>query len=343
MRPIEFIAGDEKRFYEFMAGLDEKDKIGIFTHIDPDGITSAVIASRVLGKIDFLEFVNYSKDVYSKFIPKLKEKKINKIFFLDLEVSLEKEAIKEMEKFAEIVIIDHHPFDTDLNSDKTVFLKAESSYPAAYMCHYLFSKIQKIPSWIAALGIVADKPNIYGEKNYMSAYSDFNLPDKKDIWGIVMDFSFTIISFGENLRKAYDLLMKSESPDKLELGKYAEAPKKEFERYIKKFETEKEVYGDLILFYMNPKFGIKSLLVNVLSAQDKDKIYVFIKDAEPLSISARCQNGKYSCPDLLKGSVKDISDSFAGGHRAAAAARVPKRYLSQFKENLIREYKKLGN
>lgn len=339
---MKFLAGDEKRFFEFMGNLQEKDRIAIISHTDPDGICSAVIASKVLGKIDYIDFVNYEPGVYSKVLGNLRKNKINKVLFLDLAVEGEKQSILEIEKFAEILIIDHHPLLIDLGSRRTVFLKAESRYPATYMCYYLFSKIQKIPSWIPVLGIIDDMPQKYSEKNCEQVFADFGIEKFQcDLWKVVSDISFAIAYFKGKEKEAYDLLLKAQNPCKLGIEKFAEIVKKEYNFWLEKYEKEKEVYGNLVIFSMKPRYAIKSFLINRLSSENKDKIFVFIREEEPLSISARSQDKKISCPLLLQKAVKDIPDSQVGGHIAAAGARVPRKYLSQFKKNLIKIYKEL--
>lgn len=49
---MKFLAGSEKRFFDFISNLTDKDKIALLSHNDGDGIVSALIASKVLGKID---------------------------------------------------------------------------------------------------------------------------------------------------------------------------------------------------------------------------------------------------------------------------------------------------
>ena len=339
---MEFLAGNEKRFSEFISNLNEKDKIAIISHTDPDGICSAVIASKVLGKIDYIDFVNYEQGVYLKVLENLRKNKINKVLFLDLVVEGEKQSILEIEKFAEILIIDHHPFLIDLNSSKIIFIKTKSEIPATYMCYYLFSKIQKIPSWIPVLGIIDDMPQKYSEKNCEDVFADFNLEKFQcDLWRVVSDISLTIAYFKGKEKKAYNLLVKAQNPCELGIEKFAEKVKKEYLFWLEKYEKEKEVYGNLVIFSMKPKYAIKSLLINKISSENKDNIFVFIREEEPLSISARCQDKKISCPLLLQEAVKNIPDSQVGGHVAAAGARVPRKYLSQFKQNLIKSHQEL--
>ena len=340
MKPV-FLAGQEKKFSEFISDLNEKDRIAILTHTDADGLCSVVIASKVLGKIDYIKFVSYQTGIYKQISDELKKKKINKVLFLDLAFGDEKEDVKEIEKFADILVIDHHPFSFDLNSSKMVFIKAESKYPASYMCYYLFSKIQKIPSWITAIGILADMPQKYCYENCNSVFKDFSLEDSGNLWEITEDVCFALSYLEDNHKKVYDILLKAKSLDELNLKKYADIARKEFNDSLKKCEKEKETYGDLVFCYLNLKYQIKYLLINKISSENQDKTFVFVKDGAILSISARSQ--KIDCNELIKRAIKGLPSSSGGGHVCAAGGRLPREYLEKFKKNLIRVYRDMTN
>ena len=128
---MEFLAGNEKRFSDFISNLTDKDKIGILTHNDGDGVCSAVIAAKVIGNVDYIKFLDYSPDIIKSLIDELKKRKINKLIILDFVVENDLGSIKEIEKFAEILIIDHHVFVQDINSEKTVFIKTKSISPSS--------------------------------------------------------------------------------------------------------------------------------------------------------------------------------------------------------------------
>jgi single-stranded DNA-specific DHH superfamily exonuclease len=341
MKP-EFLAGYEKRFFEFISGLNEKDKIALISHTDADGLCSAVIAGKVI-KPDYTRFFNYKPGDFDFIIDELKKRKINKVIMLDFVT--DNLNIKEIEKFTDILIIDHHIFKEDLNSEKTVFIKAESRYPACYMCYYLFSKIQKIPGWIAALGILGDNPHKYNQNNCDEVCRDFELDNFeldniKDLWKNLEDINFALAYFGDDKKRVYDILIKSKEIGDLEFGEYSDRVREEFYLGLEKFEKEKEVYGNLIVFHARLKYPIKYLLINKISSENKDKTFAFIKDdGGYISVSLRSQ--KINCRDLLRVSMEGIPDSDGGGHSNAAGGSVPKKYLSKFKESMINAYREV--
>jgi single-stranded DNA-specific DHH superfamily exonuclease len=334
---MQLTAGDERRFSEFMGSLNEKDRIAIISHTDADGVCAAVIASKVINP-DYIRFFNYIPGDFDGIVKELKIRKINKVVMLDFVT--DNLDLGKIEKFAEILIIDHHPFLRDINSSRIVFLKADTEYPACYMCYYLFSKIQKIPSWIAAIGLLGDKPHLYNQKNCNEICRDFNLDKSERLWETLEDINFSLAFFDNNKKKVYDLLLNAKNIEDMDLKQYSEKVREEFESEIKRYEKEKEAHGNLIIFSTKIKYPIKYLLINKISAENQDKVFAFLKlGGSYISISLRGQNT--NCLALLRSAIKDIPKSDSGGHINACGGSIPSNYLEKFKENLIREYGQL--
>ncbi|VVB80771.1 Uncharacterised protein [uncultured archaeon] len=343
MEEIKFLAGSEKRFFDFISKLSDKDKIALLSHNDADGLTSAVIVAKVIGNVEYVNFMGYKMGMLAAIIPELKKNKINKVIMTDLSIDGGSEGIKELEKFAEVLIIDHHVFSQDLNSEKTTFIKAASGFPAAYMCYYLFSKIQKIDGWIAARGIVSDRVDRYHNRNVCEVFNDFGLgetPRCEYFWKSVMNLGYALIYFRDNEKKIFDILMKAKNFDDVkELDKYAGEVEAELDKYMKDFEKNREEFYDMMYYYYKPKFSINSMFASAVSGWDKGKTYVIAcGGGDFLRVSARRQDKQVDCVKLLQESVVDIPQSTAGGHVPAAGANFPEKYLAKFKENLFRVY-----
>jgi single-stranded DNA-specific DHH superfamily exonuclease len=342
---MEFLTGTEKRFFEFIASLSDKDKVAILSHNDGDGVLSAVIASKVLGKIDYLEFIDYKVGMMEELAKKLKSAKINKVLIMDFSADSDWEFLQKIEKFAEILIIDHHAYTKDLNSTRTVFLRTKSEFPAAYTCYYLFSKMQAIPEWIGVLGALSDLTYRYTKENAEKIYDDFRFKgEKKNLWEFCIALANALIYFHDKPKEVYDIIMKAKKIEDLrELSVYAKVVEEEFNYYVKDFEKHKEEHKGLFYYYFKPKFNITSMLSTTISLKDKTKTFVFVNQANgTLRVSARNQAGLIDCIKLLQEAVKEIPDSSAGGHVPAAGARVPSKYLPLFKENLLKAYKKIA-
>lgn len=341
---MEFLAGNEKRFAEFISKLTDKDKIAILAHNDGDSVCSAIMASRILGEIDYINFLDYKHGMFKLIAPELKKRKINKIIIMDLSVDSEIENIKELEKFAELFIIDHHVFLNDLNSDKTVFIKTESKFPASYVCYKLFSKIQKIPSWIAVIGTLSDMSYHYTKETADKIFDDFDFEgERKNLINEVMILGGAIIYFRGNEKEVFDITKNMKSSEEIkELEKFSKIVDKEIDYFLEMFKKNHEEYKDLIWYYFKPRFAITSALSTKVSLENEDKTIVLVVEFEGLlRISSRRQDKKVDCVKLLQESIKGIPDSNAGGHVAAAGGRIPIRYLNKFKENLFKVYNTL--
>jgi len=344
MQKLEFLAGSEKRFYEFIGNLTEKDKIAMLSHHDGDGVMSAVITSKVLGKIDYVDFLDYKAGMLKNIAGKLREKKVNKIIILDLSVDSEEASLKEFEKFAEIMIVDHHLYTKDLNSSKTTFIRTASGFPATYTCYYLFSKIQKIPEWLGVLGTLSDMVYKYKKETAEQIYDDFGFTgERQNLWDFVMMLGNALVYFSKGYEKVYDIVMKAKTLEDLRgLSVYAKAVEEELNFYLKDFEEKKEEHNGLFYYYFKPKFLITSQISTIISLKDKAKTFIFVDEYDGvLRVSARCQSGKVDCVRLLQEAIKDIPDSSAGGHVPAAGARVPSKFLNKFKENIFKAYDSL--
>lgn len=333
---MDLIYGTEKRFYEFTSNLTDKDKIAIIAHHDLDGITSAVIASKVIGNPELVIISGYNIN-FDKLIAKLKEKKINKILVLDFNIFENKERLKKF-NFPEILIIDHHQYEEDLNSERVTLIKAETEYPASYMCYYLFSKIQTLPSWIPALGTLSDTIYAYNPETAINVFRDFNLPDKINLWNYVKNLNYALIYLKNKEEQIYNLILKAKSIEELKImDKYKEKVIGEVEKQLDNFEKNKEEFKDLIYFYYKPRYDVGRELINTGSVKYFNKTLIIVQEFKgEINIGARRQDKKVDCSQLLKQATKDIPNSSAGGHMPAAGGEILPNYVEKFKTNLLR-------
>ncbi|MCU0642413.1 MAG: DHHA1 domain-containing protein [archaeon] len=344
MAEIKFLTGSEKRFFDFISKLNDKDKIALISHNDSDGITSAVISAKVLGKIDYLKFTTYNPESLSAIAAEIKEKKINKVIITDL--SIDETNLLEMAKFADVLIIDHHVFRSDMNSDKVVYLKSPSELPASYMCHYLFSKTQEIPGWIAALGIASDRVDRYHNANVCEVFEDFSLGKISKceyFWRTVMNLGYALIYYAGDEKKIFDIIMKAKDFDDLkEIEKPAGEVEREFEATMKDVEKNHEEFKDMWIYRYKPKYEINSMLANAVSNWDEKKTFVILSEGgDWFRVSARRQDRRVNCVKLLENAVLGIPGARSGGHFMAAGGNVPAKSIEQFKKNLLDYYSKL--
>jgi single-stranded DNA-specific DHH superfamily exonuclease len=307
-------------------------------------MTSAVIAAKVFGKIEYLKFTSYNPESLESIVAEMKAKKINKAIVTDL--AIDECNLGEMAKFAEVLAIDHHMFRSDLNSDRVVYIKSPSEYPASCMCHYLFSKIQAIPGWIAALGIASDRVDKYHNANACEVFDDFGLgktPKCDYFWKSVMNLGYAMIYHIGDEKKVFDILMGAKDLDDLrELDKPAGGVEKELGDAMKDIEKNHEEFKDMWFYKYKPKYDINSIFASAVSSWDEKKTYVILSESDDwIRVSARRRDKRVNCVKLLENAVLGIPGAKAGGHFMAAGGNIPVKSIEQFKKNLFDYYSKL--
>lgn len=338
---IKFAAGNPKKIYGFISNINKNDKIALISHIDLDGLTAAKITNEILNakNIFFLDYSELNEDLISK----LKGLKINKVVFTDLNFS-NPDIIKGIEKFADILIIDHHLITQDLNSDKTVFINVQGLC-TGYLCYYFFSKLKNLDKWdwLVACSNVSDWLFMNNKKWLTKIYSKYNdkfNPDeikKGKFWDLQHKLSLLIIYFRKDLLKAYSLIKESISD--LKIDSYANEIQNAIDELVKKFKKEKQKIYDGYFWEIKSKsgkkqYGLKQIGINKLSFDEPDKTFIIIvKSGKYYKISSRRQDKKYNMAKLMQDLTKGYGVN-AGGHVAAAGAVIYAEDLSKFKKRL---------
>lgn len=342
MEKIEFKAGTEERFKEFISNLKEDDKIALLSHVaDLDGISAAKVSNHFL-KTKYLRFVDY-EELNENLIEELRKERIEKAVLTDLMIK-EESFVKKLEEFCEVLIIDHHLFSVDYNSDKTVFMNAEG-YCAAYLCYYLFSKVdEKLDEldWLAACASVSDwcysknsewMTGIY-EKYGEEFVGTIGGIQKSKFFDLVNVLTMAILYFRPNVEKVLDS-MGTNFGEIGDLKDYSDIVKKEVDDKIKDFEENKIVYGENYFYEFESKFPIKSIVSTSISASVLDKTVILAERRDDkFFISVRRQDGKVDMNILLQKLVDGFEDSSAGGHFKASGGYFPVKYLEEFKKRL---------
>lgn len=323
-----FIVGNEDAFLSYVKKLNKAKKIAVVSHTDMDGIASARVVQEALG-VENLYFVDYI-DLNSSLIEKLRKEGASHVIFTDLMIK-EKKFIEEVENFAEVLIIDHHTFENDFTSKKTVFLNAQG-FCASYLSYYLFSKVKNLEKidWIVACACLTDWC-YFNNKGWMSeTYAKYGETfndsmegiKQSKIWDISLEISYALIYFKDNIKEAYNSV-GSEFGDTGKLKKYASEIDKEVKNCLKKFEEEKIEINDGYFWEFISKFQIKSIVNTILSKKYLDKtILIAEKRGKYYMLSARRQDKKFSMNDLLKKLTKGFEGSDAGGHVPAAGGHI---------------------
>ncbi len=345
---MEFRLGSRQRAYDFIQGISEGDNLALLSHNDLDGISSAKVVNYVF-KAKIVKFLSYS-DLDENLVSELEMEGINKIIITDILIT-DRNFITGLEKFAEILILDHHVSVNDFNSKKCVFLIGEEGYCAAFLCYELLSEIKDLSNldWLVACASISDFCNVKNEawmkkafKKYGEIYSsdmvkpgfDFQALNKSKFHRMQWDLTLALIYFINSPEKVF-YSIKAEVWDIEDLGKYIGRVQGEIDSVLVKFETEKKSFPGGYYFEFKPMFQIGTIIGNIISIKYPDKNIIIVKPMnEGYTVNARRNDRKDSMPDLLKVCMKGFDDSNSGGHIPAAGGFFPKKYLEEFKRRL---------
>lgn len=340
----------------FVSRISKADRVAIIFHTDADGITSGVIAAKAVERISgktpslFLTPAPSEVTLSKKMIAELKKKKINKVVVVDLNVDQDPKSIIELEKFAEILILDHHTIQNDINSPKTVMIKPQffskinpSRYCASKLAYDIFSRYVNLSdlAWLAVIGIYGDMAE--------NEWADFisETLEKNGLLNNHISKAGALIVYARSFdekngpAKAFDTFYSAKSIKEVlgsKLLDYEEKIEGEIAQFILKRKELAQFYPEkkLVIYEISPKYNIKSELVNRLSRDFYPDMTCIViqKKGEIASIGARNQTGAVSMNDLMIRATKGIPDSSGGGHIQAAGASVPnkKGVLELFKK-----------
>ncbi len=344
MEELKFLAGNEKRFFDFISEMNDKDKIAIVSHTDLDGLASAKIVNEVV-KADIVKLIGYD-DLNQVLINYLKKEKIKQVVFSDLSINSDK-FLKEAEKHFKILWIDHHLFPQDFNSEKTVYLNSHG-FCAAYLCYYLFSKISNLEKldWLTASASISDWQYFNNQefmRKTLEKYGDkFEIEDKTirksgKFWNLQWDLSLALIYFKDNLDELYDLFPDNPQVP-IALKKGIEIIQNKINNTLEIFEKEKTEIKEGYYFEYEDTSSLGSIISNLLGEKYwNKKIIIFSEKDGRIKISCRRQDKKEDLPKFLKSITEGIPDASSGGHFAAAGASIP----IKFKKIFIDKLKKL--
>ena len=346
---MDFIIGSKKEFLDFLNSINNKDKVGILTHNDLDGIASAIFLQKILENkgvnLEFIDFLTYKKGMFDLAISKIKKRSVNKLFLTDLAAdSSDLEGFEKLRGEVDLFLIDHHPVHPDLK-DKRNIIKTNSIDCASITVYRLGVDLfdSNEWGWLACAGIIADI-SYHNPENIKFIQEIYPNVNKNNIWDsipgeITKKITSALIYYNKNLKKVYDFVLKKNLNA---LNKVHEIIDNEVQIYTKLFKKEAEFFPgrELYFYYVNPEFNITSILSSIVSFEEPDKSFVLASDINNnfMKISARNQSGKEDMNLLMKRAIKNLENATGGGHLKAAAARIMKKDLDKFKENILRNY-----
>ncbi|MFB6294641.1 MAG: DHHA1 domain-containing protein, partial [Candidatus Nanohaloarchaea archaeon] len=283
---------------------------------------------------------------------------VDRLIVLDMNVPADR--LSELAALGpEILLIDHHSFDTI--PEDAVFvnprIEDEEAYvPAAKLCNDIAADFGLDRDWIAGLGIVQDFAVDGHEKLFerlKEQHPDY-FPAEITQHAMAKECRYGKYSTVLNIkpysdtdrcaRLAHDALVNSNGLEELELQEeygrlkeYYQQMQRELQEVIKRFDEEKQVYEDerLVTFRFDSDFHINSSIATNVSMEDEDWVYLVANThGGEASISARCQSGRIDLGRVMQDALPENVAGEAGGHHAAAGASVPAAALDRFLANV---------
>lgn len=349
----------------FLRDITKDDRVAVLYDDDGDGMSAAASVviglTRLTGKPPFLvKPFEHSPAYIDDLLPqKMQAEGVTKIITVDKPIDQKPEAfLRALEKICPVLEIDHHKIYTDYSSPRFVMVKPHivwetepSSFPTAILAYTLFSMVVDLSDkdWIPCIGIVSD-----------SAYPRWkSMVDASAVkWGLdpVVDDPFEA-PFGILSATIYctQILSSYQMPELLDLLVEAEYPTVvltsgfralvnvidgEVAEWMERLKTEIQLFPEieLALASVQPRHGIKSLLINKLSRDTYANwnlvILQDVANGTRVTLSARRQDFKVPMNDMLEFAVKGMMEANAGGHIPAAGGLIRKQDEEKFVENI---------
>jgi single-stranded DNA-specific DHH superfamily exonuclease len=355
-------AAYNRDFRKFVSAIRKRDRVAVVYHPDADGFSSAFIISEALkrlrGKRPELIFCQRRRhvEIVGRTVKKLKDAKINYLITVDLCVDQKPENIRKVEKFAKILVIDHHKVYEDLSSENTVFIKAAgisakdgSRYPASKLSYDLFSRVVDIRdiAWVAAVGIMGDKAEVVWKGFIRTAIKRAGINMEKLLKIKRCIDAFEALST-EGFRELMIEFKKAKTPEALLSNKCIKCSgvlEEKISKLVAEAEQKAELYPEieLMFFRFSDRLNMKSALVNELSRMHGKRTIVVVEDkgSAYLGISARRGDFRVKTNELLEKATAGLKGATGGGHIPAAGGRIRRKDFAAFRKNVLRILKEV--
>lgn len=332
----------------------------LFYHQDGDGVSSAALILKMFP--DFIYSPREGPKIEKGFIEQVISERPDLILFLDIPVDQEYKNILKLRKklkTTDIIIIDHHIPELDLNKKGLYHINPRLKDKGAYIptsClvyknlkRHFKERIKKY-IWIASIGIISDYAfeeckGLLNECKRLfpevlkTKLDDNNIFDSKlgEISQIISSaitlkgfkgakYSLKILSGC----KSYDDFIKNKK-----LSGWNKIVKNEIDTLVKEFEKNKISIGKILKFNVVSKLNISSVLASILARKYPDNIILLVKKSDSgYKISIRSQKPPKNLGSLVKESAEGIG--MGGGHERAAGAFVNdwKKFEHRFLEKI---------
>ncbi len=332
----------EEELEKLKGFLETSGKKFLFYHADADGICSAALFLKFFD--GFEAKPREGPMMRNEFADQIIKERPVLIVFLDLPVDQEWKKIVRIKKGirgVRIVVIDHHIFEKNLNSERILHInpkfQSDVYLPVSYIMYRVLERMGKGlkgMEWISCMGVIGD----YAFKSCRGFLDKCRNEDVDK--GVNLISSAVTFKGSKGAGRVLEILVESKGIKKFikikELKVWKRKVNKEIRRIMDAFERGKEVYQDagLIVFEIKSKLNLASVISTILSEKyENDVIIIRKKSKAGWKVSVRCQSGAVNLNSLMK-KCAGPGDS-AGGHVKAAGGVI--RDWTGFKKRVIKE------
>lgn len=334
---------DFSKVLDFLKGLAKKDKILVVYHRDADGLCSAVITREALARIGLESDLMVTHLEETPELKSLPLTKYNILIFLDLALDHLKGRFWNVDQ--KVLIVDHHPFHSNLNSKQVVHFNNhffnEKYQPVSYLSYKIFSELAQINDieWISVVGTISD----YGYDDCRDLLDKhIKVREKGEMFDTKYGKAAGMLngaSFFLGFDNMAEILIESKNVDEfLESKKvkgYYEKYMEEIERLKKEFWNVAEKLGNVYFVHIESKIDrIQSSLLTQIARENPDKVLiVYHKSDDNFKASGRAQTG-YDLGEIFR-KAAEFAGGAGGGHKPAAGALIPAVNFDKFKKKVI--------
>ena len=329
----------------------------LYYHRDQDGICSASLILKFYPGFDAI--TKKGPRLTKESLDAMIRNKPDVVVFVDLPVDHEWKLLQTFQKevpSAKIVIIDHHIYEKNLNSESVVHInplfEKKIYQSASYLVYNILKKVHgnkvKRFLWIAMMGAIGDydlSGSLDMVKESKEKYPHLIGKDPHDselAKGAKLLGAAITMKNWKGAKEALDTLVKAETYDdfatKKKFKDYKKQYDNEFRRVLDTAERENIPECNLVIFKIESELSMVSNISNYFSTRYPDKIIIVRKKSmTEWKFSVRFQNGKINLGTIIKKAISDIGTG--GGHPKAAAGMTED--WDKFKENFIRKLKNI--
>ncbi len=328
---------------DFLKKIKKTDGVIIVFNNDLDGISSCVGMKKYLKTIGNDPYIISQPMPPDKNLIKRMQTGIpNKIIFLDMAID-QTNVVKKIKGIADILIVDHHVVQHNLNSDNVVHLNPRIKDPkiyqsASYLVYKLVSKIDDIDGldWISALGAIADYDLTSSQDLMKKVEKKYDLKWLRKIVHILDSLKTTRAMSCEQVVEA---LIKMKEPQEVmerkDFIKHYEDVENEINGILINAQSEAKVIGSVVFYEMKSKYNLRSIISTKLSEKYKGKfVIVWEKVGKKINGSVRDQDKKFNTNTVLKKAIEGFEGA-AGGHEAAGGITVDEKDWESVKDNIL--------